>query len=686
LPLLAAAQPPRRDTARVAQLDTVAVTAERTSTRIAGSAGAVTRLSKADVARIPHATFADVLRTVPGFAVVDFEGLGFDPQLMVRGFYGGGEAEYVVLMLDGRPLNLVHTGRAIFEALPGNAVIEAIEVVRGGTSSLYGDAAVGGVINIITESPAQEPVGAWSISGGSHGLAQVTAGGAGGGFALSLGRDDLEGFRSRGERSASHFRIRATPIDGRTGRFGVSYFTQSRSADDPGPITDAVLAVNRTGTDVLFNFDRSSDRRHEIGLDGSRPLGPRARLDWYATTDWRTLTTVRTIALAPGFGDTKQRDARLRRTMGTVQLDAGNGFLPLRGNIVLGAEYSAGSVDSRYYDVATGDREAYGDFAGGRGPISAAGDARRNSAAAFVQYSMHPIRQLRVTVGGRYDRFDDSFDPSEPLGQESHDATHEAFSPRVGLNYRYLQREGADGHVYVTAGRSFKTPTLDQLYDQRSYPVPFEPFSLTSSNHGLRPQLGVNVEAGAYQSISLTSGVVGTLSLSVYQMEMEDEIDFDIATLSYGNIAESRHRGVELGARVVGPRMTSGFLTYTLQDATSQTGDNTGHQLKAIPRHTFSLGAGFAPHPRVETGVVITRTGEAFIDDANTRTLPAYTRVDGRVGVSVGAYQIFGEARNLLGTEYNSTGYLDPSGSGTAYYYPAAGRVLLVGVRTGFAP
>jgi vitamin B12 transporter len=304
--------------------------------------------------------------------------------------------------------------------------------------------------------------------------------------------------------------------------------------------------------------------------------------------------------------------------------------------------------------------------------------------AAFIQYAMQPVDALRLTIGGRFDRFDDAFDPSEPLGVERDDATHDAFSPRVGANFRFVQRDGLDGHVYVTAGRSFKAPTLDQLYDLRSYPVPFDPFELTSSNRGLKPQYGVNIEAGAYQSVSFTNGLVGTLSLSVYQMDMEDEIDFDVATLSYGNIAESRHRGVELGARVVGPRMTSASLAYTLQDATSQTGDNAGNQLKAIPRHTLSLGGGFAPHPRVETNVVITRTGEAFIDDANTRTLPAYTRVDGRVGVRLGAYQVFGEARNLLGAEYNSTGYLDPSGSGTAYYYPAAGRVLLVGVRTGF--
>lgn len=199
----------------------------------------------------------------------------------------------------------------------------------------------------------------------------------------------------------------------------------------------------------------------------------------------------------------------------------------------------------------------------------------------------------------------------------------------------------------------------------------------------LEPQRGVNVEAGAYHSVSLTNGVAGTLSLSVYQMDMENEIDFDVPTLSYRNIAESRHRGVELGARIVGPRMLSAFATWTLQDATGQTGDNSGRQLKAIPRHSVSVGGSITAFESIETGLVVTRMGEAFLDDANTRSLPAWTRVDARVGVQLGPYQIFGEARNLLGAKYNSTGYMDPTGS-TAYFHPAAGRVLLIGIRTGY--
>ena len=79
------------DTARTSALPTVVVTAERARTTIESSVSSVTRISAAELARMPRATLADVLRLAPGFAIVDLDGLGFDPQLMVRGLYGRGE-------------------------------------------------------------------------------------------------------------------------------------------------------------------------------------------------------------------------------------------------------------------------------------------------------------------------------------------------------------------------------------------------------------------------------------------------------------------------------------------------------------------------------------------------------------------------------------------------------------------
>jgi outer membrane cobalamin receptor len=59
-----------------------------------------------------------------------------------------------------------------------------------------------------------------------------------------------------------------------------------------------------------------------------------------------------------------------------------------------------------------------------------------------------------------------------------------------------LESARQTGHAYMSFSRSFKAPTLDQLFDQRPIPIPTRPFSVTVSNPDLRPQHGSSVEAG----------------------------------------------------------------------------------------------------------------------------------------------------------------------------------------------
>ena len=290
---------------------------------------------------------------------------------------------------------------------------------------------------------------------------------------------------------------------------------------------------------------------------------------------------------------------------------------------------------------------------------------------------------VRLSIGSRYDWLRDTFEPRAPDSGSTVVASHGAFSPKAGLNVRYHRSATGAGNVYLTVGRSFKAPTLDQLFDQRPIPVPFPPFSLTTSNPLLRPQSGTSLEAGAYQDHSWSS-LRATASVSAYQMDMKDELDFDLQTLRYVNIGSSRHRGVEAGVVLSGPAGVSLFANYTLQAARSESGDNRGNYLKAIPRHTLSSGVSVTLFSRLEASAMVTTIGGAFLDDANTIALPAFTRVDARTAYPVGAVSIVVEARNLLDAKYNTTGYLDPAGTGEAYFYPAAGRMLSVGVRGGW--
>ena len=69
-------------------------------------------------------------------------------------------------------------------------------------------------------------------------------------------------------------------------------------------------------------------------------------------------------------------------------------------------------------------------------------------------------------MGGRLDWVRDTYSPTLPTPSRT-SVTHRAFSPKVGLNFGYLDTDRQVGNIYLSASRSFKAPTLDQLFDQR---------------------------------------------------------------------------------------------------------------------------------------------------------------------------------------------------------------------------
>jgi outer membrane receptor protein involved in Fe transport len=677
------AQRPPQDS--VVPLGAIVVTADRAGGTLGSSVAAVSVIDAAQLARTPNTTVADALRQVPGFALIGFDGLGYDPQVMVRGFYGGGEAEYVVVLVDGRPVNDVQSGVVAWDAIPLSAV-ERIEVVRGGASALWGDAAIGGVINVITRQPRPGAT-RWSLSGGSHDSWRTSADVSGTLFGRAIdvfgGVDKTEGFRANAARTTTRFGGTAALISRPDASLRLSALVHSRSFDQPGPLLGDALAADRSASDIFYRFDRAEDRSVRAGVDGETAAGGRARLSAALSGELRDTETARTIALAPEFADTKERDLRTGRALANAQLTVEGTGLPVNDRVVLGVDGSYGTIDSEYFAVLTGDRGAYAGSVPRRGELDASGTGDRLMGAAFAQYTLLPVDAVRISVGARADWLRDTF---EPDGAARIEADHSAFSPKVGVNVRYLRGEMSDGHVYATAGRSFKAPTLDQLFDQRTLPVPFPPFAVTTSSALLEPQHGTNLEAGVYHGATFSpGGATAMLSLAVYQMDMENELDFDVQTLKYVNIGESRHRGVEAGLQLQAPRAGNAFVNYTQQSATSRSGEDAGKQLKAIPRHsitagaTASLGGG-----GLEAGMLVSHARDIFLDDANTLTLPSFTRVDARVSYPFRGMQVFVDVRNVFDAKFSTTGFPDPSGSGAVYYHPAAGRTFELGVRGGF--
>lgn len=134
----------------------VTVTATR-SVSAEAPAAATNVLTAEALQSSPAATLDDQLQAIPGFSLFRrTSSRAANPTtqgVTMRGLSASGASRSLVLA-DGVPMNDPFGGWVYWDRLP-QAAIDRVEVVRGGTSDLYGADAVGGVIQVLSRVPTR---------------------------------------------------------------------------------------------------------------------------------------------------------------------------------------------------------------------------------------------------------------------------------------------------------------------------------------------------------------------------------------------------------------------------------------------------------------------------------------------------------------------------------------------------
>jgi outer membrane receptor for ferrienterochelin and colicins len=132
-------------------LDVVVVTGTKTGKRKTQSPVIVTILDSKTLDNLQVCNLSEGLKFQPGLRVeTDCQTCNYQ-QLRMNGLAGG----YSQILINGRPIFSPLMGLYGLEQLPVN-MIDRIEVVRGGGSSLYGSSAIGGTVNVITKIPKRD--------------------------------------------------------------------------------------------------------------------------------------------------------------------------------------------------------------------------------------------------------------------------------------------------------------------------------------------------------------------------------------------------------------------------------------------------------------------------------------------------------------------------------------------------
>ena len=158
----------------------------------AGALGNHVSVLEGDLLRARGVTrVADALQLATGLSVARNGSFGSQAAVFVR----GGESDYVLVLLDGVPVN--QPGGAVDLAGLTIENVERIEIVRGPASGLYGSDAAAGVVQIITRRGGDGFAGSATVRGGSFGstdaVVDLRGGSDAGAFSLSLARYDTDG-------------------------------------------------------------------------------------------------------------------------------------------------------------------------------------------------------------------------------------------------------------------------------------------------------------------------------------------------------------------------------------------------------------------------------------------------------------------------------------------------------------
>jgi len=487
----------------------------------------------------------DAIRYVPGITMTE-------DQVSIRGSsgYSRGTGSRALLAIDGLPFYTGDTGEIVWEMVPVTEM-QRVEIIKGAASSLYGSAAIGGVINAITRDISDVPR---TIFNGFYGIYDKPY----------YSEWDWSGKRRP-------FNGLTLSHSNRFGKFGFNISLtrleeSSYKQDDDfkkyigflktiynfTPVSSLTLIANtfnkRAGQFLYWKDSHNvlipPDQNLGDGIETNRYL---FGLIYKSLISDKLLLNVKTSYYRNYFKDneTMPNESTSNLYRGEVQINSNIAdYLVLTG----GVEGTLSEVKSSLF----GNPDAY-------------------SIGAYAVTDIRFSFPLIASIGVRYDYSKlDSLDGSG------------AISPKLGLNYKLFYNL----ILRSSLGSGFRAPTLSEAFTSTSTGgITVKPNPNIKSEYNLTFEFGVN-----YNPFNLLN-----LDLAVFQNEYYDMIEPGIDPVDglvfFSNLIRARIQGLEASTIFYFlPNELSLSLNYTYLWARDL---ETGKALRYRPRHVFYSGLDF---------------------------------------------------------------------------------------------
>lgn len=603
-------------------LEDMVVTASRVPTQKVDTPADISVITKEEIADQNYASASDALRAIPGVNVLGSGAKGSSmgqDKILLNG------DERVLVLVDGRRMNLGSSGNSSADWLPPVNAIERIEVLKGGGSALYGTDAVGGVINVIMKKGSDI---------GNH----VTVKAAGGSFNAEQYAISASGSTDSG------LGLIVSATKERRGEYkfknanGKSQLLKNSGYDDTGVI---VKLDQKVGEDnrIGVNFEH-------INADGGSPFGYSGfgntdshkrisnnvalRYDWNESSDEKGYVQVyKNYQHAHFRSPVASRQSNF--TDSTIGLEAQQNFkFSDTDELTVGLEYYKTTVDNTA--LYTGERDI-------------------NNKAIFAENRWEFAPSWQLNTGLRYDH---------------HSKYGSEVTPKVALNKKFDE----NSNVYLSWGCVFNAPTTDDLYW-------YQPGWGMFGNPDLKAEKGNVWTLGGNTKLSDKT----TLSGSVFYSDIKDAIGwlYDSATYQSKavNINKEKRRGLELSLNHEFDDNLSAYASYTYVQVKQDKGYGFAKDLTTKP-NIYRAGLKYKNADWLFTLNANAVTGQSeknFVDSSYfTLDLGAQYEINDNAKLFINGY-------NLTNARYAEFGGLYKNGEAK---YPMAGRSFIIGAEYTF--
>lgn len=639
--------------ATILDLGKIVVTASRMAQHDYKVGGNVTVLSSEDIETSNAQTIPEVLKEALAVHVSN-TGTDKTTTIDIRGF-GDTASRNVLVLVNDRILNTVDISSPDLLQIPLSAV-ERIEIIRGAGSVLYGDRAVGGVVNIITKKGKGKLSGRLGASMGSYDRRTTDMEISGSKnnwnyFFYSNYKDD-HGYRQNSDVLSKDFNTRlgydwTDKID-----VDVDYTYHEDQYGLPGNLSGANLsAMGPRASTSPNDFARSRDSNLKLGFD---------------ITPWPEDLYLGTLAL-----DFYLRDRDV--------FDSFSGFDTNRGIRTTGvtAKYIFDhEVFNKEFNFVTGL-----DFYDTENDIFGSGSNTDNLTISkkdiglFGLAEYEAVDNLFVNGGLRYYKADYAF--SQRNGVNVDEKQHpDVLVYAGGLKYEYAK----GSNIHANIQKTFRFLATDEWYSS---------FSGTLATN-LNQQKGIQYEVGIKHNFNDTT----VFTITPYWIDIQDEIFFDPSTFTNSNYDKTRRVGVEVGQETnLLKFMDVSFLdkldlstNYNFQKPLFRGGTNDDKQIPLVPRQQFSTGLVTQFLDHYNFSLFGNYVGSQFtINDLGNIApkVEPYFTVDGKISYRKPNYEIYGGVNNVFNQQYSSTVVYSVS-AGTQHFYPSPGRNFNIGMNLRF--